>query len=179
MSIETWIDIKGYEGLYQVSNMGSVRSMPRKTIGTNNAIFPFNGRILKPQADRGGYLRVSLRANSVAVFHSVHRLVANHFIGNPYNLPEVNHKVGIKSDNRASQLEWCDRSYNKTHAYRVLGQEKMRGERSGTAKVTEAEIKKMADDYTHLKSYIKVGKKYNISGTQAWRILTKKSWQHL
>jgi len=178
-SMEDWKDIIGYEGLYQVSNMGNVKSLPRLTRALNGAIMPFKGKSLIPQIDKGGYCRVSLRKNSIAILHSVHRLVAMHFLQNPYNFDEVNHKNGIKTDNRATELEWCNRSYNKTHSYRVLGQKKMNGVNSGMAKVTPSDIANMKIDYQTMKSYSKVGTKYNISGTQAWRILTKKAWQHL
>lgn len=69
----------------------------------------------------GGYERVNLRIDGVTKFRLVHRIVAQAFVKNRYNLPEVNHRDGDKLNNHAENLQWCDRSYNITHSYRVLG----------------------------------------------------------
>ena len=107
MSLEQWKDIKGYEGLYQVSNYGRVK---RKY---NNGKI----RILKPISTNNGYLRVSLSKNSVNNTYFVHRLVAQAFILNPENKPEVNHIDGDKTNNKIENLEWCTRSENIQHAF--------------------------------------------------------------
>lgn len=107
MILEQWKDIKGYEGLYQVSNYGRVK---RKY---NNGKI----RILKPISTNNGYLRVSLSKNSVNNTYFVHRLVAQAFILNPENKPEVNHIDGDKTNNKIENLEWCTRSENIQHAF--------------------------------------------------------------
>jgi len=96
---ECWKDIPNYEGLYQVSNLGRVKSIFK------------NKKILTPRL-RNGYLRVSLTKNKKAINHSVHRLVAQVFIPNPNNLPEVNHKDENKENNCVNNLEYCTRNYN-------------------------------------------------------------------
>lgn len=95
---EIWKDVKGYEGLYQVSNMGRVRSLRRNII-------------LKSQITRG-YKRVALCTNNIPKLYSVHRLVANAFIPNPNNYPCINHKDENKANNCISNLEWCTQEYN-------------------------------------------------------------------
>lgn len=100
-NIEVWKDIEGYEGHYQVSNQGRVRSLKFE-----------KKRILKPHRDKGGYLLVNLCNNSEMKTFKVHRLVAKVFISNPQNLPEINHKDEIKTNNCVENLEWCDRKYN-------------------------------------------------------------------
>lgn len=108
---EIWKDIEGYEGIYQVSNMGRVRSLTRKVWNYTKP-----GRILSPGAKENGYLHVALNNGEKREKHAhIHRLVAAAFIPNPDNLPEVNHKNYDKKDNRVENLEWCTSRYNKAH----------------------------------------------------------------
>ena len=99
-----WKNIKGYEGLYQVSDEGEVRSL-----GNNESR---KEKILKPAYRGNGYLFVSLCKNGKKKMFSIHRLVAEAFLPNSNNLPEINHKDENKANNCASNLEWCDRKYN-------------------------------------------------------------------
>lgn len=110
---EEWKDIYGYENKYQISNIGRVRSLEY-----HNAKGVRRIGILKPSIDGKGYLRCALSKNNILTTFKVHRLVAGHFIPNPSNLPQVNHKNGIKTDNRVENLEWCDNSTNQIHAYK-------------------------------------------------------------
>lgn len=108
MEKEIWKDIKGYEGLYQVSNLGRVRSMDRY-----DSLKHFRkGRILKQSKINSGYLTVSLGRNNRFL---VHRIVAKTFLNNPDNLPCINHKNNNKTDNRLSNLEFCSYHYNNTY----------------------------------------------------------------
>ncbi len=117
---ENWKAIAGFEGEYEVSDMGRVRGLDRM-IGarwTGN-LRRWKGRILSPTIYSTGYPMVNLRNNRKAL--SVHRLVAKAFIPNPENKPQVNHLNGIKTDSRAVNLEWCTASENEKHSYAVLG----------------------------------------------------------
>lgn len=106
--MEEWRDIKGYEGLYQVSNFGRVRSLNRMdSIGRQR-----QGRILKPSSNEWGYPHVVLSKNGKHKTVRVHRLVAIAFLPNPDNLPEVNHKDENKYNNHVNNLEWCNHQYN-------------------------------------------------------------------
>lgn len=105
-----WKDIEGYEGLYQVSDQGEVKSLER-IIHKKNTDTLLKERILKPCLNRG-YHMVSLSINNKIHKFTVHRLVAKAFIPNPDNLPMVNHKDENPSNNCVDNLEWCDNKYN-------------------------------------------------------------------
>lgn len=119
---ELWKDVEGFEGLYQVSTWGNVRSLDRyvNTIGNSKRLI--KGKIIKPRLDRYGYLKVMLSKNGNKKYILLHRLVALNFISNPDNLPQVNHIDEVKTNNFRSNLEWCDSKYNNnygTHKERV------------------------------------------------------------
>ena len=105
--MEEWRDIKGYEGKYQVSNLGRVRSFHGK------------GKLLKGTPDKDGYLRIALCKNGMRKYFGIHQLVALVFIPNPNNLPCVNHKDEDKTDNKVENLEWCTIAYNNCYGNRL------------------------------------------------------------
>lgn len=111
--VELWKDVVGYEGLYQVSNLGRVRSLPNS--------HHLDSIIMRQSKGKVGYMRVPLAKNKTHRMKLVHRLVAEAFIPNPKNKPQVNHKNGRKDCNIVSNLEWATRSENQKHAYRELG----------------------------------------------------------
>ena len=100
---EEFRDIPGYEGLYEVSNLGRVRR---------------NGRILKPLKHRDGYLKIDLNKQGIRKGVYIHRLVGLAFIPNPDNLPCINHKDEDKTNNTVKNLEWCTREYNNNYGTR-------------------------------------------------------------
>ena len=113
---EIWKDIKGYEGRYQVSNYGKVKSLTRK-VDTFNGQRTIEGKILKPLITNTGYFRVDLKQHQKHNYISIHRLVAETFIPNPNNYPIINHKDGNPKNNQIDNLEWCSQSYNVKYAY--------------------------------------------------------------
>ena len=120
---EVWKDVKGYEGYYQVSNLGNIKSLERiiENSGTLTGYYKVKERILKPRENknRNGYYELSLRKDGKEKRFKVHRLVACAFIENPYNKPEVNHIDGNKSNNCVSNLEWTTSKENKEHAWNM------------------------------------------------------------
>ena len=112
--IEEWRPIVGYEGLYEVSNTGQVRSLDRYD---NRNCFR-KGKVLSPGKNTKGYLFVILTCNGKRKTINVHRLVTEAFLPNPDNLPEINHKDEDKTNNSVDNLEYCDRSYNINYGSR-------------------------------------------------------------
>lgn len=107
---EFWKDVEGFEGLYQVSNLGQIRSLPRK--GSR-------GGIMVGSKHPKGYRYITFRKDGKQYTLKVHRLVAEAFIPNPDNLPEVNHKNEDKTDNSVENLEWCSTQYNHEYGSRT------------------------------------------------------------
>ena len=120
--MEEWRDIEGFEGYYQVSNTGKVKSLERmKWCGLNGGCYvAVPEKILEGVDDGHGYLRVKLCKGGKDTPGKVHRLVAQAFLENPYNLPEVNHKNEDKTDNRVENLEWCSKLYNINYGTRNI-----------------------------------------------------------
>lgn len=112
MKKEYWKPVVGYENLYEVSNLGRIRSFDRWVKSKNGSIRICRGRILKPGTDKRGYLYVVLCKNNKQKTYKVHRLVAEAFLPNPDNLPQVNHKDENKQNNNVENLEFCDCKYN-------------------------------------------------------------------
>ena len=143
-----WKDIKGYEGRYQISNLGQVKSL----FFTNNKTKKsyYREKILKQQKTRQGYMTIRLSQDSMDKTYRVHRLVAEAFIENQKNKKEVNHIDGDKQNNTVDNLEWVTRSENQIHAYK-----------NGFQRQTEA----------MRKHSIEMGKKYGkINGKKSGRI---------
>lgn len=103
---ELWKDIKGYEGIYQISNFGNVKSLPRVDIYKNGSKYPRQEKILKQYETNSGHLCVYLNKNQKNCLKLIHRLVAEAFLDNPNNLLQVRHKDGNKKNNIITNLEW-------------------------------------------------------------------------
>jgi hypothetical protein len=130
--MEIWKDIKGYEGLYQVSNLGNVKSLK---YNQQNIV-----KELELVKTTKGYRTVNLKGKVILV----HRLVAETFVPNPENKKIINHINGIKNDNRAMNLEWCTPSENTQHAYRT-----------GLKVATSNHLKKKINQYDKNMKYLK------------------------
>lgn len=107
---EIWKDIKNYEGLYQISNLGKIKGLSKQ-----DGFYYLKERLLKP-VNNFGYQRIILSKNKIKKNYFIHKLVAEAFIPNPNNYPIVNHKDGNKENNCVNNLEWCSHKQNTEHA---------------------------------------------------------------
>jgi len=173
---EIWKDVVGYEGIYQASNMGRVM----RVAGGQGAQA---GRMLKPWRQSGGYLQLALCRDGKRTKLYVHRLVAERFLGPaPSPKHEVNHKNGVKDDNRVENLEWVTKSENEKHAYRILGREPKpsNGEAHGQSKLTRRQVKEIRRLYaTGEYTQTELGEMFEVSDTTISRIVRRKTWKHL
>jgi hypothetical protein len=166
---ENWLPVIGYEGKYLVSNMGRVRTISENSIAKNQSI-------LSQHNHRKGYKIVSLWNGVRQNTFKVHRLVAIAFISNPMNLPEVNHKFGDKTDNRASQLEWVTSGDNQRHAYSIGLSKSKKGSNNGRNVIDENSV---IDIYKSKETLPMLAKKYNVSKSCISHIKTGYTWGHL
>lgn len=172
--IEEWKDVVGYEGLYQVSNFGRVKSF---------VVNP-KGRIRKG-VPALGYPQVQLKGSGDGSFETgkIHRMVAIAFIPNPDYLPEVNHIKGDRGDCRAWRLEWSTASDNVKHAYRELGKknnlENQKGEGHYNAKYKKEDILRIRELAANGKTPTEIAKMYNERTGSICRIINRKRWAHI
>ncbi len=154
--IEVWRPVVGYEDLYEVSNLGRVRSLSRIILRNNGIKQTIKERVISTVKNKNGYLYVALYKNGLLKTCTVHRIVAEAFLPNPNNLPCVNHKSEIRTENTVwvnengsidlekSNLEWCDWKYNNNYGSTVMY-------RTERAKKTSKPIKQLSLDGTLLK----------------------------
>ncbi len=178
--METWKDIKGYEGSYQVSDKGNVRSLDRH-IQSRYGTRKIKGCFLKKLCDKDGYHKVNLKQSQKGKNCFIHRLVAIAFIENDKNKPQVNHKNGVKNDNNVENLEWVTLSENRQHAYDTGLQNGLnrRGSKSNFSKLKK-------EDVYNIRKLLKNGIKqkciasiYKISQSGVSTIKKNKNWSWL
>ena len=157
---EVWKDIEGYEGLYQVSTCGNIKSLPKiRRNGTGTYVQ--KERLLKPSNTSTGYKKVELCKDGKRKGFKVHRLVAIAFIPNPDNKPEVNHIDGNKINNNIDNLEWVTSSENTIHAYET-------GLSSNKKELDEAKVVELYNNGT---SKEEIAKMFDVSNIVIARIL--------
>ena len=132
MQVEVWKDIEGYGGVYQISNFGRIKSFSNRSKGKELAL------VRNPS----GYMYIHLWINGKCRYFRVHRLLAKAFIPNPENKPEINHKNGIKDDNKVENLEWCTHKENMEHAFKI-GLKSHIGEKHPCAKLKNSDVQEI------------------------------------
>lgn len=168
---ETWEKIKGYEGLYEISNYCRVKSCIKR--GSRNEIE------MKPQLNNGGYKVITLLKCDIKRQYFVHRLIAQAFIPNHENKPFINHINGIKTDNRIENLEWRTASENTQHAYDIGLEKKKIGELNGRCILKVSDVLEIKESIKHKHSLVELGLKYGVSSSAISNIKRGKTWGHI
>lgn len=178
---ESWRAIGGWEGDYEVSNLGRVRSLTRMSENGRGTPRRVCGRVLHPSKNRPGYLGISLeRSGEEPIRYLLHRLVARAFIGAIPPGYAVNHINGVKSDNRVGNLQITTNSENERHSYKALGKQAVHGSAHWAAKLTEAEIPVIRFLYAsgHYSLRYLAGR-YSVDIKTIHHIVRRESWKHV
>ena len=173
---EEWKNITGYSGNYLISSFGRVRSVGRFRKSKGGYQCKVYDKILK-SAICNGYKIIGLSFQGKVKTRFIHRLVAKEFIPNKDNLPEVNHKNGIKHDNYIFNLEWTTHRMNGQHASRI----KLLavGSKHGLSKLKEPQIPTIRREYRYGKSTIEISKQYKVNPETIRSVIIGKTWKHV
>lgn len=175
------IDIEGFEGVYQITEDGQVWSCPRLCVGGTKRQ-PIGGKFMKlhkvaPHKINCEYVYVDLYSSSKRKREYVHRLVAKAFLPNPNNLPEVNHKNYIRSDNRLANLEWMSKVQNMRHG--LLHRKTAIGERASHAKMTEKQVLEIRAHALQGVPRFALAARYSMSYSGIKAIVRRETWRHI
>jgi hypothetical protein len=170
--IEIWKPLKNYEVLYEISNLGRVRSLIKK----GNSLY----KIKKTNMDVStGYINIQLRKNNIPLTKRVHRLVAETFIPNLDNKPIVNHIDGNKKNNRVDNLKWVTYSENTLHSFKLGLQKKIFGNNNYITKIKDEDVLKIRELIKEGKTNRDIAKLYKVNPSQISRIKTGKRRKNL
>lgn len=181
--IEIWKQVVGHEGLYEVSSLGNLKTFNWKGTGQT--------RIMKPAKDHKGYLRTMLVKDKIAKTIKMHRIIAQAFLPNPENKATVNHKNGIKDDNRVDNLEWHTYKENTHHAIQngmfyfrpkseLAKLPRCKGEGKPNTKLTDADVLSIRERFKPKKvTRQMLADEYGIAAATVKDIILRKSWKHL
>lgn len=171
--MEEWRPMPGYDGRYDVSNLGRVRSLDRTVTYVDGRVAIMRGHVLKCSADRTGYIHIALPDGKRRL---VHRLIAEAFLGPPDHVRQaVNHKNGIKHDNRIENLEWVSPARNAEHA-RDVGLNRQHGQNTNLSKYGDQLVSAMRRVHSEYRPpYKKLGELFGVSGCHASEIIRGKT----
>lgn len=161
--MEQFKDILGYEGYYQISNLGNIKSLS-------------TDKIMSSSLDSCGYPKIRLYKEYVYKTFNIHRLLAIHFISNPNGYSSVNHINGIKTDNRIDNLEWVTHKSNIHHAWNTNLCKPVNGIKHGKTRLTETEVIAIRADN---RPYKEIAKDYDIKASSIGNIKNRRNWKHI
>jgi len=173
-----WKNISGYEGIYEVSTEGVIRSLDRMMPTSRGCLLPRKGTILKPRLNRTGYGIVALNKSGKIQYELVSRIVARTFLKPDANRPQVNHIDGDKLNNAASNLEWTTAKENCQHRDATGLRVAAKGSHHGSAKLTEEIVYRILNEMQHM-SGVDVGRIFNVTKDTISLIRRRKIWKHV
>ncbi len=173
---EIWKDIPDYIGIYQVSNLGQVKSLDRTITKGNNFTQKCKGKILSKWINGRGYANTVLWKDGTQKTFRIHRLVCIMFLENPLDKEQVNHKDGNKLNNCVDNLEWCTNLENIRHAYKTGLKTGNLGTINGSSKLTEEEVISIRNSS---KSSETLAYLYKVNTSTITRIKSRKLWKHI
>lgn len=187
---EIWTSVCDYEGIYEVSNYGNVRSLDRVVTRSDGNKRKFKGQVLKKIKDKQGYLVISMHNNSTPKSRRIHRLVAEAFIPNPLNKRTINHIDGNKTNNRIDNLEWATQSENTLHAYKNRLKnpsspnvnKNLQGERHGMSKLKESDvlfIRMNCKKNGGLLTDFELATKFDVNRSVINSVINRRTWKHI
>lgn len=178
MKNEIFKDILGYEGLYQVSNMGRVKGCERVILMKNGTLRYIEEKIITPKKRPRGYAFVALSKNATKKIHSVHQLVAKTFIKNPKKHKDINHINGNKVDNRVVNLEWVSQYENMQHAIKT-GLVNNNGSNCKTSKLKEQDVILIREYSEKGKKLKEISDMFGVTIANISYIIKRQSWKHV
>jgi hypothetical protein len=170
--MEIWKEIQGFEGLYEASTYGRIKSLPKFVLNNRGGGYT-KEKIKSTQLNHKGYETVSLSKNGIDKRVFVHRLIALTFISNPDNKPQINHKDGNKLNNHYDNLEWNTNQENQLHAYKTGLNKSHRA----NVKLTLEQIESIKKEYIpKVNSQTKIAKKYGVHKSTIQAIISGRNW---
>ena len=174
---EIWIPVIGYEGLYEVSNEGKVKSLKRFNPKSGKHGMWYKERILKTREDKDGYLVTHLTKEGKAKLLKIHRLVLSSFYGEVKDL-QVNHIDGNKQNNHLDNLEWSTCSDNQIHAHKI-GLKNQKGSKNNASKLTEYKVLEIVELLKQKMPMAHIAKMYSVDDETIRHIKIRKTWNHV
>ena len=180
MQKEIWKDVIGGCGFYKVSNLGNIRSVSRVVVKSDDSTANRVGKLLTPHPEHRGYMQVTLCFNGVRKTMKVHRIVMEAFSLNPMMKRTINHKNGIKSDNRLCNLEWNTISENIKHAFDCGLKKAQTGETNGNSKLKKSDVIDIKTNCDISPECLnKFAIKYNVTKQAVRLIVNNRNWKHI
>lgn len=174
---EEFRDIPGWEGYYQVSNLGTVRSVDRAVGSVTGKVYYRKGKVLKQLLNEDGYMVVNIARNGKDRTIGVHRAMALAFIPNPENKPMVNHLNAIRTDNRLDNFEWCTNAENVKHSFN-LGLSSNKGDKHPRRVLTMEMVRGIRAELESGKSPAEVANIFDIKRRNVYAVRDRQNWNY-